>query len=82
MRKKEDFAMAQKIVLNGVLIATAACLIAAAAVSYSSAGAQGSLASAAGGRPAEYPSVTPDFLNAMEWRFVGPPRGGRATAVA
>ena len=51
-------------------------------MSYSRAAAQGSVASAAGRRPAEYPSVTSDFLNATEWRFVGPPRGGRATAVA
>jgi len=74
--------MAQKIVVNGVLIAAAGCLIAAAAMSYSRAAAQGSVASAAGRPPAEYPSVTSEFLNAAEWRFVGPPRGGRATAVA
>jgi len=30
----------------------------------------------------EYPSVDPGFLSALEWRFVGPYRGGRVVAVA
>ncbi len=33
-------------------------------------------------RPAEYPSVDASFLSALEWRFVGPYRGGRVIAVA
>jgi photosystem II stability/assembly factor-like uncharacterized protein len=33
-------------------------------------------------KPAEYPSVDASFLSALEWRFVGPFRGGRVTAVA
>ncbi len=32
--------------------------------------------------PAEYPSVNASFLSALEWRFVGPYRGGRVVAVA
>jgi len=31
---------------------------------------------------AEYPSVDASFLSALEWRFVGPFRGGRVPAVA
>ena len=31
---------------------------------------------------AEYPSVDASFLSALEWRFVGPYRGGRVPAVA
>ena len=31
---------------------------------------------------AEYPSVDAGFLSALEWRFVGPYRGGRVVAVA
>jgi photosystem II stability/assembly factor-like uncharacterized protein len=31
---------------------------------------------------ADYPSVDAGFLSALEWRFVGPFRGGRVTAVA
>ena len=31
---------------------------------------------------AEYPSVDSSFLSALEWRFVGPYRGGRVVAVA
>ena len=31
---------------------------------------------------AEYPSVDASFLSALEWRFVGPYRGGRVIAVA
>jgi hypothetical protein len=31
---------------------------------------------------AEYPSVEAGFLSALEWRFVGPYRGGRVVAVA
>ncbi len=31
---------------------------------------------------AEYPSVDASFLSALEWRFVGPYRGGRVVAVA
>ncbi len=31
---------------------------------------------------AEYPRVDASFLAALEWRFVGPLRGGRVTAVA
>ena len=31
---------------------------------------------------AEYPSVDTSFLSALEWRFVGPYRGGRVVAVA
>jgi photosystem II stability/assembly factor-like uncharacterized protein len=31
--------------------------------------------------PAEYPSVDSSFLSALEWRFVGPYRGGRVVAV-
>jgi len=31
---------------------------------------------------ADYPSVDPSFLSALEWRFVGPYRGGRVVAVA
>ncbi|MGH9333353.1 MAG: WD40/YVTN/BNR-like repeat-containing protein, partial [Vicinamibacteria bacterium] len=31
---------------------------------------------------AAYPDVHPSFLNALEWRSLGPHRGGRATAVA
>ena len=31
---------------------------------------------------AEYPSVDDSFLSALEWRFVGPYRGGRVVAVA
>jgi photosystem II stability/assembly factor-like uncharacterized protein len=30
----------------------------------------------------DYPSVDASFLSALEWRFVGPYRGGRVTAVA
>ena len=30
----------------------------------------------------EYPSVDAGFLAAVEWRFVGPYRGGRVVAVA
>jgi len=30
----------------------------------------------------EYPSVDASFLSALEWRFVGPYRGGRVVAVA
>lgn len=30
----------------------------------------------------EYPSVDPSFLSALEWRSIGPFRGGRVTAVA
>jgi CubicO group peptidase (beta-lactamase class C family) len=33
-------------------------------------------------KPAEYPSVDASFLSAVEWRFVGPYRGGRVIAVA
>ena len=33
-------------------------------------------------QPAEYPSVDAGFLSALEWRFVGPYRGGRVIAVA
>ncbi len=33
-------------------------------------------------KPAEYPSVDASFLSAVEWRFVGPYRGGRVVAVA
>ena len=31
---------------------------------------------------ADYPSVDASFLSALEWRFVGPYRGGRVVAVA
>ena len=31
---------------------------------------------------AEFPHVDTSYLNALDWRFVGPPRGGRAPAVA
>jgi photosystem II stability/assembly factor-like uncharacterized protein len=30
----------------------------------------------------EHPSVSSEFLNGLEWRFIGPMRGGRAPAVA
>ncbi len=33
-------------------------------------------------KPAGYPSVDAGFLSALEWRFVGPYRGGRVVAVA
>ncbi len=32
--------------------------------------------------PADDPTVDPSFLSALEWRFVGPYRGGRVVAVA
>jgi hypothetical protein len=32
--------------------------------------------------PAEHPNVDSSFLSALEWRFVGPYRGGRVVAVA
>ena len=32
--------------------------------------------------PAAYPTVDASFLAAVEWRFVGPYRGGRVVAVA
>ncbi len=32
--------------------------------------------------PADAPSVDASFLSALEWRFVGPYRGGRVIAVA
>ena len=32
--------------------------------------------------PGAYPEVNPVFLSALEWRFVGPYRGGRVLAVA
>ncbi len=33
-------------------------------------------------KTADYPSVDASFLSALEWRFVGPYRGGRVIAVA
>ncbi len=32
--------------------------------------------------PVAYPSVDDGFLSAVDWRFVGPYRGGRVLAVA
>ncbi len=33
-------------------------------------------------QPVAYPTVDDSFLSAVEWRFVGPFRGGRVVAVA
>ena len=35
----------------------------------------------AAGAPQQMSRVDPSFLSALEWRFVGPPRGGRSVAV-
>jgi len=61
-----------------VALMLAACVMLAAAWGCSGQG-EGGLADV--GRATDYPSVDPSFLTALQWRFVGPPRGGRAVAV-
>ncbi|MCH7839247.1 MAG: hypothetical protein IID38_03285, partial [Planctomycetes bacterium] len=58
-----------------------ACLLAGVALAggVTDAACQGSTMSP---ESAEYPSVDASFLSALEWRFVGPFRGGRVPAVA
>ncbi len=62
----------------GVALISAACLLVAAEWGYS----RQSRASASGAaQAADYPSVDPSFLAALEWRSIGPHRGGRSIAV-
>jgi len=72
--------MTKKTASFGIVALAAASLIAAAAAGCSR-GPTDALPAAAA-RAAEYPTVDPGYLTALEWRLVGPPRGGRATAVA
>ena len=61
-------------------LAVTTCLIAAAGrygAGQAGTPASGRTAAAAG----QLPGVDPGFLSALEWRFVGPPRGGRSVAV-
>jgi photosystem II stability/assembly factor-like uncharacterized protein len=63
----------------GVTVIGAACLFVAALSGASRFTGDGSKAAAGA---ATYPTADQSFLNALEWRPIGPFRGGRATAVA
>ncbi len=60
-------------------VTAAACLF---VVALSGASRHPSGGSRAASNAGSYPTVNPGFLNALEWRALGPFRGGRATAVA
>lgn len=62
------------------VVVVSVCLLVAAPWGYSRHPGDGRPRAAAG--VAEYPTVDPSFLTALEWRSIGPFRGGRATAVA
>ncbi len=62
-----------------VAVISAACLLIAALPGYAE---QNDADSKVAGGSAEYPSVDPSFLSALEWRLIGPFRGGRVPAVA
>ena len=64
----------------GVAVVAVTCLIVAAPAGYSRQPGNGGSGAAA--RAAAYPSVDPSFLTALEWRSIGPFRGGRVPAVA
>ena len=64
----------------GVALIAATCVIVGALVGCSRKPSEGGPGAAA--RVAAYPSVDPSFLTALEWRSIGPFRGGRANAVA
>jgi len=64
----------------GVVVVAVVGLLAAAVSGDSGRPGVGRSRAAAGA--AEYPRVDPTFLTALEWRSIGPFRGGRAPAVA
>jgi len=63
----------------GVALIPAMCLLVGALWGCSGRTRDGGSGAAA--RAAAYPSVDPSFLAALEWRPLGPPRGGRTSAV-
>ena len=63
-----------------VAVIAATCVIVGALVGCSR--KPGGAGSGATAGAAAYPSVDPSFLTALEWRSIGPFRGGRAPAVA
>jgi photosystem II stability/assembly factor-like uncharacterized protein len=64
----------------GRTLIAAVCLLGAALAGASRLQGQGGGSKAAVGAD-HYPAVDPSFLNALQWRLLGPFRGGRATSV-